>query len=446
VEPGIVIIAVAIAGAIALLGAALHPKDGPSAPRPLPERDDRALLAELQKAAGTLPVALSAYVGERGEKGLRFGIGGLCPDLNAQPAGSPVGTGASGWRNLQLEEIVVGDGRFDAAFDVEGDPQMVHALLDEGTRRALLGLIEHRLVDRVELRAGVLRMDVPLYTDAEAPGALSQVGLAAVHAARLLRPVDDVAERLARIARADAEPLVRGSALTVLAHQFAAHPDTRPALRAATTDPDADVRLCAGVALGPEGRPVLLALTVDEAAPEECVVRAVQELGADLGVEDARVALQGALRRRRFEAARACMRALAAHGGPAAVPVLAGVLDAFAGAMGVAAAAGLAALGLPESEGPLLAVLTRVSDADRLIAIAAALGAVGSRDAVVPLREAASRHRGVDREVERALASIQERLVGTPGELSLAELDSGRVSLSEDGGGRVSIDRSRDKR
>ena len=72
-------------------------------------------------------------------------------------------------------------------------------------------------------------------------------------------------------------------------------------------------------------------------------------------------------------------------------------------------------------------------------AAAAALGQVGTRDAVLPLRSA-ERDGELRSAARQAIAEIHSRLAGAEqGQLSLAEGEAGRLSLAEAETGRLSL-------
>jgi hypothetical protein len=82
---------------------------------------------------------------------------------------------------------------------------------------------------------------------------------------------------------------------------------------------------------------------------------------------------------------------------------------------------------------------------DLRIAVAQALGRVGSTSAVSSLEDARARHdeREFDRAARQAIAEIQSRAPGaSPGQLSLADADSraaGELSLADDESGALSL-------
>jgi HEAT repeat protein len=421
----------------------------------------------LSGRVGRLRVRLSRY-GSAHVYGTRLSISGpgLSPDVTVQPEG----LGGSG---RVAREIEVGDPEFDRAAWVEGPPALVRSLLDGDTRRALRSLFGERLVRprlapfwaEGRLDEGVLRVDVPEVTPpstTDLGGALQLIpeddrlagaadayvgGLArlpdvlrlVVALARRLEAPEDVPRRLADNLRSEPVAGVRLQCLTTLAREFPSHPATREALLAAREDPDAEVRLRAGIALGAEGRELLLAIAGGEGAPDETTARAVRELGARVSGEEATSLLRNALRTRRLATAKECIVALGRGGGRKAVDALSRVLAVEAGELAWAAARGLAMTRDPAAEAPLLRALSSGARDVRLAA-ATALGHVGTAAAVGPLREAEAGDSGMRRAARQAVAEIQARLAGAePGQLSLASGESGQLSLAADEPGRLSF-------
>jgi HEAT repeat protein len=259
-------------------------------------------------------------------------------------------------------------------------------------------------------------------------------------ARRLVAPVD-LAARIASNLRAEPEAGVRLQCLTTLAREFPDDPATREALLRAREDPDAEVRLRAGIALGSEGRDVLRAVAAGEGATDETTERAVAALEPELTVEEAMGLLRAALRTRRIATAKACLVAVGRRGGTEAIALLARVLAVETGELAWAAARALAITRDPAAEEPLLRALVEGSR-DLRLAAAAALRHVGTATAVAPLREAEQDDAEMRRTVRQAIAEIQSRLSGAePGQLSLAGGEAGRLSLAEGEEGRLSLAR-----
>ena len=265
-------------------------------------------------------------------------------------------------------------------------------------------------------------------------------------ARRLVAPAD-IALRLAENLRSEPAAGVRLQGLLMLLREHGDHPAAREALLAARTDPSAEVRLRAGIALGDEGRDLLLELAGAESAEDACAAGAIAALADALPLEGTEEILQRALRARRTATARACIERLGRGGKATPVAMLAKVLALEPGELGVAAAQALGALGLPAAQPALVGALASDAPAVR-VAAAAALGRAGDVDAVLPLRQAPARYPAdgaLKRAVRQAVAEIQSRLAGAaPGQLSLVAegAEAGRLSLADTGGsvaGRLSL-------
>ena len=417
---------------------------------------------------GSLRVGLSRY-GVGDVHGTRITVSGpgLAGDLTVRPEGA---------RDLLrtvrgAREIEIGHDTFDGAAWVQGRPAVVRAVLDSDTRRALRALFEGRL-ERPRLSPfwatgrvdeGVLRVEVPEVAppttggENTGPGTAWAVGgdyvgglnrlhevLPAVLAlARRLAAPEDVPRRLAENLKSEPVAGVRLQVLTTLTREFPDHPATRDALLAAREDPDAEVRLRAGIALGPEGRDVLLAIANGEGAPDQTTEQAVAALGSHLTAAEAQVILRNALRTRREATARACLGVLGQRRGAGVVATLAKVLAVEKPELAAAAAEALRATGDASAEHPLLAALGSPHPPVR-VAAARALGRVGTTAAVEPLREAEAGDSEMRRAARQAIAEIQSRAKGAaPGQLSLAGGESGQLSLVSEEAGRLSLMPSR---
>ena len=264
--------------------------------------------------AGPLRVRLSRF-GSGECSGTRITVSGpaLPADLTVRPEG--LGTVLRSIRGAH--EIEIGHDTFDSAAWVQGSTAVARAVLDGANRRAFRALFEGRL-ERPRLSPfwatgrldqGVLRVDVPEVVpltrgerSESRQGADRAVGsdyvgglnrlpevLQAILALALrLETPEDVPRRLADNLKNETVAGVRLRCLTTLAHEFPSHPATREALLAAREDPDAEVRLRAGIELGPEGRDLLLAVASGEGAEDATTERAVVALGRHLTTAEAR--------------------------------------------------------------------------------------------------------------------------------------------------------------
>jgi hypothetical protein len=419
----------------------------------------------LSGSAGDLRVQLRKYV-EDEVHGTRVEIWG--PRLARGLRLGPEGPGSLlGFRDRK--EIEIGDDAFDREVSVQGPPALALALLDDVLRGSVRSLVRGQLHlpghtalwASGRLDDGVLRIDVPqrsnaargrvydkdhrevepagrTYLDGEhkLPQVL-RVGLEL--AARLSRP-EDLPRRLAERMAAEPEARVRLKLVLTLLREFPEEAAARQAALAARDDPDADVRLRAGIALGAEGRDVLIGVAGGEGAEDGTSARAVAALGDSLTLAQATEFLKKALRTQREATARTCLKALGRQGGSEAIQTLKQVLAVEAGlrrwprrALAIDAAAALADTGDPSVEPALLAALQSPSTMVG-IAAAQALGRVGTAAAVVPLREAEARDPSLRSPARQAIAEIQARLGGAaPGQLSLAAGgEAGQLSMAED--------------
>jgi hypothetical protein len=406
----------------------------------------------LTARVGLLRVAFERYQKGRSEKGTRIVIDGL-GHPSYEFALRKEGVGSAIEKAFGEREIELGDREFDRCAYVHGSPRVVHAILDAETRRLVGQLIGGRIVTedpgepleaRVAVSDGALRAEIPESRSRPGgrrlPGALRTL-LAA--AQRLVLP-DDVPARLAENVRADPLPAVRLANLLTLVREYPSYAATREALQVACEDSDHEVRLRAALALGDEGREVLLGLVSSPEADDGQTARAVDALGEHLAREQAEGVLRQALRSKRPATARAAVQALGRTGGDQVVAALAAALAEEDDGLVKAAAAALGATGEASAEAPLVAALERHGPA-LWDAIAAALGRVGTASAVAPLRTMASRYPfdlGIRRASRQAIAEIQSRLTGaTPGQLALADGDAGQLSLAaEDAHGWVSME------
>ena len=389
----------------------------------------------------------------------------LAPGLTLRPEG-PATVFDRDLRDLRslrdLKEIEIGDEDFDKQVSVQGPPALALALLDADMRRTIRAMLRGRLEVRGHrplwasgrLEDGALRVDLPersvvarhhgepeqagdAYLDGEYQ--LPRVLRAAIDLATRLVAPEDLARRIADNQAGEPEPRVRLQALLTLLREFPEHAATREAVLAGREDPDAEVRVRAGIALGADGRDVLLGVAGGEGADDGTSARAVEALGRSLTLGRTAELLKNALRTERLATAKVCLGILGLHAGAEAAGVLAKVLLVEKGELAEAAAHALAATGDPSAEAPLLRALAEGVPGLRRAA-AAALGRVGTPAAVAPLRAAKSRDAALRGAARQAIAEIHSRLVGAaPGQLSLVGGEAGRLSLADDESGRLSL-------
>jgi HEAT repeat protein len=371
------------------------------------ESPDPGLERAVRAAVGVLPEGLSLHAsrsewssetGSGTVVGTRLVVKGIAPQLSIS--------------DHSWTDVDVGDTGLDSRFSLMGPPPLVRAILDAPARRALVAVLDQP-IRKHSLKAadGGLQVDV-WHRDADGLGLVARVLLAA--AERLQAPAD-VPARLAAIARGDAIATVRLASLQTLIRDFPDHATTAASVRAACQDREGEVRLAAARALGEEGRPVMLALARG-ITDDECSAQAVENLRDATAAELAPI-LEAAQRPGRDGplrpfTTRACVEALGRLG---------------------------------EEAVPLLDVALRSENEAVAIATIRTLRRIGGPSVVMSLQAAVEHHgRGdVRREAERALDDVQARLVGTPGQVSLAQGEAGQVALADDTAGQVSLDEAR---
>lgn len=399
---------------------------------------------QLTAASGELTLHLACYEREKLQgTTITIKLPRVLGGLELRP--ETVATSLERWRGGK--EIEIGDPFFDEWFWVTGVPTAVRAALDFDTRRRLVGLSARC---SVALTAGTLSADVRgIANEARAPlGDMLEV------ARRLVQPLD-VPSALARNARHDQYPGVRLQNLLCLLREFPEHSSTAEALDTAATDDSAEVRLRAAMTMEDQGHEILLQLARDPRVDDSCAARAIRALGRSLPAESAQTHLQWARKAQRIATAQACILTLGLHRAPEAVDVLRNVLAMEDVPLGVDAAQALGRISTPAAQQALLNVL-RTTRTAVATAAATALGGCASVEAVMPLLESVRVHRGRDleRAVRQSVAQIQSRAGEkvSPGRLSLAEAEAGRVSLTNEAGqlslpsaeaGRVSLPASR---
>ena len=409
-------------------------------------RESFGIPSRLTGRSGPLEVTLERYRRGKHETGTRITIAGMGHGLSGLSLRRE-GLATAFEKVVGEREIELGDPAFDAELFVQGSAPLARALLDAETRSLLAGLLRgHVPVSggtvpaRVSLSGGVLRADLQ-ERPFSPPGARLPEVLATLRtvARRLVAPAD-IALRLAENLRSEPAAGVRLQGLLMLLREYGNHPAAREALLAARADPSAEIRLRAGIALGDEGRELLVELAGAESGEDACAAGAVAALADALPLERTGEILARALRSRRIATARACIERLGRGGGAAAIATLAQVLVLESGELGVAAAQALGAAGQPAGQAPLVTALAAAPLAVRAAA-AAALGKIGDVAAVPALRTAAASAAAdgaLKRAVRQAVAEIQSRLAGAaPGQLSLVAegAEAGRLSLADTGGG-----------
>jgi len=200
-------------------------------------------------------------------------------------------------------ELEVGDELFDKRFSVEGSTRLMTALLDEETRRLLLGV---NFQGELEISGS----EILLNTFDGNLRALLPLLLALIR--RLTEDVD-TAERLVRNARHDPAAGVRLRNLLALVRELPEDARTLETLRAACSDPSPRVRLRAVRQLGAERHDILFELA--EGLEDDAVsAEAISILSRELSFERTKAILDRALDRSFPKTARACLEALGQQG------------------------------------------------------------------------------------------------------------------------------------
>ena len=407
----------------------------------------------MEGTRGLLTVAIEA-----GSEAVRISATGFGHDVLCLP------------RNQFSSELVpepdvkINDPEFDAAVVVRGSEASIRALLGHETRRALRVMLSGQLRFQADagtevlsvvgqVKASGLQLTVPrdgrdLFADVKHPG-LPPTALCPVIdlAERLVRP-EDLAQRIADNTVSEPIAAIRIGNLKVLAREFSDHQATRAALVAALDDPADEVRLEAAKAVGDDGVRTLMRIAVAAASQDARASEAIAALGDRFTSRHARWALRRAIPARRRLVVKACLERLVTVDDARTLSAVAAALWSEDDEVALEASRALAEAGAPGFEETVIAALEHRLNDVQLQAVAA-LGRIGSVEAVAPLVDWANRHaldRWVRGDARQAIARIQSRLPGgSPGQLSIAGTEAGQVSLvKEDRRGRVSLDRADD--
>ncbi|MGV8042000.1 MAG: HEAT repeat domain-containing protein [Thermoanaerobaculaceae bacterium] len=386
-------------------------------------------------------VEVEALRGEKSHRRLRVvvdGLGRISPRLGLRPEGLVSALA----HTLGRHDVETGDEDFDQAVLVEGNPQLLSALLDLDTRRRVRWLVATGL--RVE--GG--RLVSGHGEDTDDPRALAAKARELLElATRLVEPASPV-ERLAANVRMDTVAGVRRLCFERLVERFPKHPETVEVARELLQHPDAELRLASARHLGEDGHDTLLGLTQLAGSDDYLAAMAVAALGAALPLGRAAELLSLACARGSMGLAGAVVEALGANGSEGAVRWLVELLRGHNVDLAAVAARALGAQGGAAMEDDLLAALSR-GVPELSLAAAQALGFVGTAASVPTLRALSvsdSSGRDLQRMSAWAVVAIQSRLAGAaPGQLALTDAEPGGLSLAAAEGGALSLPEIRRK-
>jgi HEAT repeat protein len=395
--------------------------------RDVREKSTLGFVTELHGQADDLEVTLEGYHRGRHEHGTRIvvdGHGHIPVSLNLRAEGFT----ASLDKTFGGKELEIGDPGFDREIYVRGPENLLLPLLDVETRSAVRSVVALR----GQAADGTVRIEVRTWNNANRIASALDKALAA---ARRLRRPDDPVERLVKIAATDYYPAVRVRCLDLLRRAHAEDERAHMAFRNALRSADTETRLIGAIALADEGQSALIEIASHPDTQEPFAARAITALGTSLPPERAASILEAAIQTERNALALAAVGALGLVGGALAVSRLALVLGSSHTGLAAAAAGALASIGDVSAETPLIAALSS-EQGELRIAAAQALGSIGCAVCVAPLHAAVDAHLldlGLRSVARQAIAAIQARLPGaSPGQVSLAEGEGGRVSLAGD--------------
>lgn len=380
-------------------------------------------------------IEVEALRGEKAHRRLRVvvdGLGRISPRLGLRPEGLVSALA----HTLGRHDVETGDEDFDQAVLVEGNPQLLSALLDLDTRRRVRWLVATGL--RVE--GG--RLVSGHGEDTDDPRALAAKAREVLElAARLVEPASPV-EPLAANVRLDPIVGVRRTCFERLVERFPRHPVTVDLARELLQHPDAELRLASARHLGEEGHETLLGLTQLAGSDDYLAAMAVSALGAALPLGRASELLSLACARGSMGLAGAVVEALGTNASEGAVRWLVELLRGHNVDLAALAARALGVRTNAAVEDDLLVALSR-GVPELSLAAAQALGSVGSAASVPTLRalgDSDTADRDLRRLAVRAVVAIQARMAGAaPGQLALAETDVGALSLAAAEAGAVSV-------
>lgn len=332
---------------------------------------------------------------------------------------------------------VSGDPAFDAAVALSGPRVAGTAILDARARAILAEAASHG----ARLENGEVYLRHPgLVHDGERLASLVRV-VASV--ARVIADAhrEDRVTRLVAVATRDPEPGVRRHAIKVLIDHYRDDPAARSAFDRSMLDADAEVRMLGAAGVGPAGFEAMRSIANDASLPAPVRASALEKLLALFPRSQSVPALMKALDDRSTGARKIAITALGKlRHRAAAAPMISLSRRPIDGEEKAILAQALGRIGDPAAEPALLSLL-EVDDAAVRIAVADALGRIGTAASVAPLAPHAASLLGGDlkKHATEAIARIQARLTksgGAEGQLAMADPDSqdGWVSAPEQDG------------
>jgi hypothetical protein len=345
-----------------------------------------------------------------------------------------------GWLALGSEgkHILLNDPAFDEEIKLLGDEEEVVALMDAETRQAIRTFIAHG--GRMSWGQLTLRRNAVL----KESGEIVEQARSLMHLALRLNRRAPVRQSLLANVQTDGVPAVRARNLQLLVDKFGNSEEAKRAVEAAFGDRDPYVRLLgASSERGERGMASFQAIAADLRAPVDVRVMAIERLVSLFKYESAKTLVARALAAPERPLNRVAVVACGAAGDASQLDRICALATIGDAALTEDVATALGKLGDKRAEATLVGLLGHETTAVR-IAAAAALGLVGSVDAVEPLFLLGKGLLGNPklREVSRdAICRIQSRLGDAEaGRVSLASVDeaAGAVSLSA-GGGEISL-------
>lgn len=249
---------------------------------------DAGPLDERHTISGAIDgVRVSVYIHERsdGDDGKRrtaVFLVGLEPALDLDARGRDFGRSVK--RLFVPADVRTGDADFDKHVQLSGNAPSISAAMTQSAREVLLDYVRRG----GSVRDGVVAHSEPWKASSSRATTTRILDMVAV-AETLSLGGRSVPEALAHNVGTEADAQVRRRNLDLLLDDYPGHAATRGAGQQAANDPDADVRLLAAIALGPEGGPAVIEGLRGAEASAESIRRAVRWLatrGRSTAVED----------------------------------------------------------------------------------------------------------------------------------------------------------------